>query len=347
MTVALHAAFRDQAGHCEALDSPFMGRLLRLLADNWPEDTALAAKLAGWQGDIGPMAASLPLRTTGGLHALVLNGMDADLAAVYPPHEAGDAPLWQAVEAALRRHDQWLCDWVDNAPQTNEVRRAVAMIATSHLLADRYDLPVRLSELGASGGLNLMFDRFALHLNGTLYGSANSPVALSPDWQGPLPPQSRPRITDRRGVDLNPLQAQNPDGALRLLAYLWPDQTERMERTRAAIALQEAKVDRADAIDWLEQRLEGRFDGLHLIYHTIAWQYFPDAVQTRGKALIETAGDAATESRPLAWLRMEADADTPGAGLSLRLWPGDRQIDLGRIDFHGRWVYWRGPDGLS
>lgn len=74
---------------------------------------------------------------------------------------------------------------------------------------------------------------------------------------------------------------------------------------------------------------------LHLIYHTIAWQYFPDASQTRGTALIEAAGEQATAQAPLAWLRMENDGGDDGAALTLRLWPGDQHITLGRVDFHG------------
>jgi hypothetical protein len=37
---------------------------------------------------------------------------------------------------------------------------------------------------------------------------------------------------------------------------------------------------------------------------------------------------------------MEADDATPGAGMTLRLWPGDLRFDMGRVDFHGRWVDW-------
>jgi hypothetical protein len=38
----------------------------------------------------------------------------------------------------------------------------------------------------------------------------------------------------------------------------------------------------------------------HLIYHTIAWQYFPAQVQVRGAALIAQAGVKATANSPLA-----------------------------------------------
>lgn len=79
---------------------------------------------------------------------------------------------------------------------------------------------------------------------------------------------------------------------------------------------------------------------LHLIFHTVAWQYFPPAAQAKGTALIEAAGARATPDTPLAWLRMEADTQTRGASVSARLWPGDHHIPLGRADFHGRWVDW-------
>lgn len=58
--------------------------------------------------------------------------------------------------------------------------------------------------------------------------------------------------------------------------------------------------------------------------------------------MIETAGTTATADTPLAWFGMENDGGTHGAALTLRLWPGDLRFELGRADFHGRWVEWRG-----
>ncbi|MGX9351009.1 DUF2332 domain-containing protein [Shimia sp. W99] len=342
---ALRDAFLFQADACEGLDSPFMGRLLRLLADRWPTDTALAQKCAAWQGDIGPMAASLPLRIAGGLHALVLQGMDPALAAAYPPNSVPDADLWLAVQGALHTHDAFLTEWIDHAPQTNEVRRSAVLIGAAHLLSDRFGMPIRLTELGASAGLNLMFDQFHMTLDGADYGP-QSPVQLAPDWRGPLPPKTLPHITERRGVDLNPLNAQDPADQLRLLAYLWPDQSERLARTRAAIALQDAPLEQGDAIDWLERNLTPVPGTLHLIYHTVAWQYFPTHAQERGEEIIVGAGHAALPDTPLAWLSLEADDKTPGAAIRLRLWPGNHDIDLGRADFHGRWVDWQAPTHL-
>jgi hypothetical protein len=343
---ALSAAFLEQAGHCEALDSPFMGRLLRMLSAHWPTDTALARKCATFAGDIGPKGHSLPLRIASGLHALVLTQADPALAAVYPPHTPTDPQLQEGVVAALQRNDAFLCDWITHAPQTNEVRRSAVLIGAAQLLTARFGLPLKLSELGASAGLNLMFDQFHLAV-GEGYGP-ESDVVLIPDWQGALPPEGALTVVDRRGVDLNPLNSRDPDHALRLQAYLWADQAERIARTRAAIALQDAEVDASDAIDWLEARVAAPQDGaLHLIYSTVAWQYFPTEGQARGTMIIEAAGAKATETAPLAWLSYEADAHPRGAALTLRLWPGDVTIDLGRADFHGRWVDWRAPKNLT
>ncbi|WP_375228752.1 DUF2332 domain-containing protein [Roseobacter sp. S98] len=340
-------AFAHQAISCRALGSPFMGQLLDLLAGHWPQDTALARHFAAFDGDIGPAGHSLPLRTAGGLHALVLSGRAPDLAAIYPPVEVDDETLLAAVMSALNTHEDFMLDWVRSPPQTNEVRRSAALIAGASVAAQHFDLPFWLSELGASGGLNLMWDHYALALPGMTTGPENAALTLSPDWDGPLPPSQRPVVADRRGVDLNPLDPRRAKDLLRLTAYLWPDQPERLALTRAAAAVTDAQIDRGDAIDWLENRLtEAPAGHVHLIQHTVAWQYFPEEARTRGRRMIETAGSAATSERPLAWLSMESDGDTKGgigAALILRLWPGDVTLNLGRADFHGRWVRWQTP----
>ena len=50
------------------------------------------------------------------------------------------------------------------------------------------------------------------------------------------------------------------------------------------------------------------------------------------------AGAKAAKTTPLAHLSMEADKRTPGAAMRLRLWPQEEVIDLGLVDFHGRWI---------
>ncbi len=331
-------ALREQAGSCAELGSPFMHRLLMLLADRMRPGTPLTDRLFGWPGDLGPRADSVPLRLAGALHAVRLLDR-AGLAAVYPPNIVPDDTLWAAVARALETEASLIDRRMGSAPQTNEVRRSAVLIAVGHWLADRVDLPLVLSELGASGGLNLNWDHFALEA-GWRRGPVAPALTLRPEWQGEAPPDSRPQVTERRGVDLNPLDPHDPPDRLRLRAYLWPDQPDRMALTDAAIAVAGHVADKGDAIQWLAGWLAPRPGHLHLIYHTIAWQYFPKDAQARGRALIEAAGAAATADSPLVWFGMEADADCPGAALTLRLWPGDQRFAMGRADFHGRWVRW-------
>lgn len=338
------SALRDQAASTAALGSPFMTRLLTALADHWPAEHPLAQRFDSWPGDIGPSGQSLPLRLAGGLHALVLTGRDAGLAAAYPPNDVNDDRLAAAALLALHRHADFLDDWADSPPQTNEIRRCAALLPAAAWLSARFGLPLSLSEMGASGGLNLMFDRYAMTTGQTRLGASDPVLTLSPDWRGIEPPTAPITVTDRRGVDLNPLDPLRPENALRLQAYLWPDQPERLVRTRAAIAVQDAPLDRADAADWIEQRLAATRDGTcHMVYSTIAFQYFPDTTKTRVAAAMEDAGAGATDTTPLAWVAMEPDDATPGAALTLRLWPGNHTITLGRADFHGRWIDWQAP----
>jgi len=337
--MSLRDALHHQADVTEQLGSPFTAQLLRVVADRMQPGSPLTDRLFAWNGDLSARSQSVPLRLAGAFHGMVLDGTSPDLSAVYPPNTVDDDTLWTALDQAMTRHAGRIDAWLNNAPQTNETARSATLIAVGHWLTDRFSRPLRLSELGASAGLNLMWDHFALQTPNALLGSPESTVALTPDWRGQPATKAAPKVIERRGVDLNPLDPKTDE--LRMLAYIWPDQDDRLSRTRAAIKLAKAKVDKGDAADWLETRLKDTRPGTcHMLYHTIAWQYFPDAVQQRCTHLIEQAGARATMDTPLAWFGMEADGTTPGAAMTLRLWPGDLRFDMGRVDFHGRWIDW-------
>lgn len=333
------AAFAQQSQACAGLGSGFMAQLMRLCATNdWPQ-SPITDRIFNWQGDPGPSGQSVPLRLAGALHALHLQG-HAALALVYPPQATSDTLLWAAVCDVIARDAPVLNQWLDRPPQTNEVRRAAVLIALGHWLADRFGLPIRCSELGASAGLNLHWDDYALAIDDQIFGPAAPALTLAPDWTGVLPPIARPQVIGRAGVDLNPLCVGDPHDASRLQAYLWPDQPERQAITQAAMKTATTQVDKGDAIDWLASQLPHQAGQLHLIYTTIAWQYFPVERQAAGTAAIVAAGQAARDDTPLAWFGMEPDGHGSGAALTLRLWPGDLTFAMGRADFHARWINW-------
>ena len=105
LPVTVRDAFRAQASICAGMGSPFTARLCRLVADRLAPGDPVSDRVLGWPGDPSRRADALPLRLAGALHGLVVEGRDAGLAAVYPPHHAaaGDDALWAAVGRRLRR----------------------------------------------------------------------------------------------------------------------------------------------------------------------------------------------------------------------------------------------------
>lgn len=194
--------------------------------------------------------------------------------------------------------------------------------------------------------MNLFWDRYRYEFPAGSWGNDDAVVSIVTKWSGGTPPLGPVEIIERAGCDLNPLDPAKEDDRLRLLSYIWADQQDRLDRTRKAletVASGGTPVERADAIEWLKERLAHRFPGaVHVLYHSVAWQYLPRSAQEEGKALIAAAGAIATEEAPLAWLQMEADGHAPGAALTLQIWPGGERQSIGRADFHGRWVAWTG-----
>jgi len=338
---AIRALFRRQDLDCRNLGSPFTARLMALLAEGLDDESAFGHRVLNWPPVVTD---NLPLRVAGGLHALARAG-HPDLAAVYPPHDVSDEALRQTVLRVIRDDGVRLLPWLDNAPQTNEVARSAVLIAAAHWLAARYGLPMHLSELGSSAGLNLLWDHLALDLPGPRLGPADPVLTLKPDWTGPLPPANRPLVLSRAGVDIAPIDPARDRE--RMLAYIWADQTARLDRAARALDLAaklQPSVTKADAADWTEPRLAQIFPGaLHLFYHTIAATYFPATTTARLQTALTAAGARATPESPLAHLAFESDEQGPGGGITLTLWPGGETITMGRADFHGRWVDWQAP----
>lgn len=342
-------AFATQAKACESLGSPFTASLCTLSAERLAADYPVGEKILSWPGDPSPYGDSVPLRLAGALHALVLAKADPKLVSAYPPHAAEADDLWDAVEHACRTHVPFILDRLKSAPQTNEIRRSAVLLPGFLTISGLCRKPLVLSEVGASAGLNLYWDHYAYRLGEMTWALQPSPVMLAPEWKGPTPPNIPVHVTSRAGCDLNPLNPAREEDAMRLLSYLWADQTDRLERTRLALAIaaNHQAVEKADAVDWLEQRLGiVHEDQVHVIYHTIAWQYLPKSSQQKGEALIAAAGERATERAPLARLQMEADGQKHGAALTLQVWPSGEKHLVGRADFHGRWVEWTGWPGL-
>lgn len=345
----LIAHFEEQGAYCDAFGSPFTAALSRCFAADVKAGGPVAALTADWPTN--PSADVVGLRLAGALHAAVLAGHDETLAALYPGRAADwrIEDVWPAARAFLERESDWVRDFLRYAPQTNETRRSIALLAPFLAFAHDWRGPVDMLELGASAGLNTNWDRFLYQTAPWAWGDAQSSVVIDTDWQAPAPPLGPIDVRHRAACDLNPLDIRDSAQFTRLKSYIWPDQPDRLARFEGAVALalhHDTRVERADAGAWIAQKLAARAgDAATLVYHSVFLQYPPR--ETRGAIIdaIEAAGAGATADAPLAWARMEPEAVTDGVQNGLRFvidlitWPGRVRHVLGYTDGHVRAVF--------
>ena len=335
----------QQAEQCGQLGSDLYDRLLRHLADD--------VRAGGPTWDVVAVRADLrfgqagPLRLVGGAHRLALAGEAPGWAAVLPscggqvPDDAGLAAAWSAL---VSTHGDALAAAMDREVQTNEVARVaglgLAVAATGFGSA-------HLVEMGCSGALNLRLDRYCAEVGTLVLGDPASAVRVRPEVRGgPAPDGLRlPEVLGRTGIDPFPVDATTDEGRLTLLSFVWPDQTARFERLAAAV-----EVARSAPVDLVRTTRTAaavaaalEVDGPRVVLHSIVWQYLPTPERWAVTAALEAAGERATPSAPLAWVRFEPDEwDRRRAAVWLRTWTGEGPSGQDRlvahVDYHGRWI---------
>ena len=352
LTGEVEAAFRKQANICRELGSPFTGRLCDRLAEILDERTALGRTVIAWKLD--PIASALALRVCGALHHSVRSGCAPGLAPFYPPSTGSGPEFDAALRQFIASAGSHLTLFLESAPQTNEVARSAILIGGLLTIAAETEKSLALIEIGASAGLNLHADRYAYDFGWAgRWGPQDAPLVIPCEWRGEAPPLDAPlKVVMRSGCDLAPIDANDPAGRERMIAYIWPDQPARLARTMAALdhaAISPVAVEGAEAADWAEERLsrdprhEVAAGVARVLMHSITWQYFPEATQRRIADALARAGTRATRERPLAWLRLEPDGTPGSAAILLTLWPGGKTRLLGRGDYHGRYAEWSDP----
>ncbi len=338
-------AFRQQAANCQRLGSPFTAHLCRRLAVILDDRTAIGRAVMDWPLD--PAESALALRLCGALNRVVRAGNAPGLARIYPPVSDTGAALDAGLLEALAERGDDLVALLESAPQTNEVARCGVLLGGLLTIAAETGLPLALNEIGSSAGLNLYPDCYRYELGGgRRWGPADAPLTIACDWRGAIPPLAASlTIASRAGSDLALIDAADEASRERVLAYIWPDQPIRLERTAAAlahVAANPAVLEQAEAADWVEAWLARAPEpGIaRVLMHSITWQYFPQATQDRITAALAEAGASATPDTPLAWLRLEPDGIRGPAAVLLTSWPTGQTRTLGRGDYHGRFADW-------
>jgi hypothetical protein len=329
--------FRSHAGVATHL----YGYAMRGMAEDWEAGGPVRSICAGYEA--APTGSALPLRLLAGVFRLVLTDQAPELVRFYPCLGGHDDPAeaWPVLREVIARHPGELRAALEVPPQTNEVGRSVALLAgLFDVVAATRVRQVRLLEVGASAGLNLLVDRFSFSGPDWQFGDPASPVAFPGAIWGPVHAAAF-TISDRRGCDLHPVDARSAAGRLLLTSFVWPFQASRHQRLAAAMTLvaeHPVVVDRAAASAWLAPVLEDTADGvLPVVWHSITRLYWAPEEITAVEAVLT----AYAERRPVARVAMEFGTgdDAPNKPeLTSTIWSPGRPVRhrrLGTAHDHG------------
>jgi hypothetical protein len=327
---------RFQSAACGALGSPLYKALLSRAADDFVRGGPTRRVLEDYVDD--PRDWALGLRLMGAVHRLVLEGAAPELAARYRSQDGDRERDWAVFSAFLEGRAEQIRPLVGRPVQTNEVGRCAALLPGFLSVASRTRLPLRLLEVGASGGLNLRWDAYRYEADGFSWGSPDSPLRIPFELEGgPVPETPAVEVAQRLGCDPSPVDPATEEGRLTLLSYTWPDMRERLERLRAGFELAEAlpaTVEQGRAAEWTEARLAEPAPGsATVVFHSVVIQYLPEDERRAFEGLVEEAGTRAGADAPLAWLRMEPAGER--AEVRITTWPGGEERLLARAGYHG------------
>jgi hypothetical protein len=282
-----------------------------------------------------------PHRLLAGARYLVYSGEAEEF------DDADDA--WDALRAVLERHGEWLARFVRERPvQTNEPQRSWSLLPLFLTVARSAEgRPLDLVELGASAGLNLLWDRYGYRYEAGDWGDEGSLLRLSGEERTRVPSDllgTEVGVRHRLGIDLHPVDATSEDGRRLLEAYVLDEgYRSRVARAAEVAAAHSTKLVRGDYLELLPDLLRSRTDdALTVVFQTHSTVYLSDDSRARLRAVV----DEAVADGPLAWISTptpeehgQRRGDYP---LELAIWPGGERRIVARTNVRGEWLEWTG-----
>jgi hypothetical protein len=256
----------------------------------------------------------------------------------YPAFREWLAGSWDAVSATM----------LARSTQTNEPARMATLLPTLAQLSNR---PLALLEVGASAGLCLYPDRFGYDYDGgpgrghLTLGRRDAPVTFNCAVTGNgAMPMRVPDIVWRAGIDLNPLDARDPDTVRWLECLIWPEHDWRLPGLHAAINAARAQPPLLAAGD-LNDRLDAVLaqaptDVTLVVFHTAVLAYLDEAGKDRFTARMARL----VRERDAHWISNEAPAVLPAIAARLfRPAPAGRFV----LSHNGAPVAFTAPHGQA
>ena len=327
---------------CTRMGSAFFGALLERAARAYDDDAILHGLL-----DRHAHRSRIGLRLGGAAHFRALRGYAPQVAAHYPS-TGGDGNVdaaWRAVLDDIHANVAHYDELFERPVQTNEVARAMPVLGAMLALARDTSMPLRVFEIGSSAGLLLNFDRYRYSGDEWTWGDSASRAHLQNRIAAGAPRylDAPLEVVERRGCDLNPLNPVNEEHADTLLGFVWPDQSERFERLRAAIDIaREHPVDlvRADGITWSRAAAIPRDGAATVLLHTVITEHMTPAERDSLRDAIDELASQAMPARPFAWIRMEPPPQGQGYHTMLTRWPGADELIVAASDGHAQNLRW-------
>jgi len=334
--------FEQRAHICEQQGAPFTASLMRAIYRSATNKSVCGDLILNWPSN--PEEDALALRACSAFHLLSLKGTCQALSKCFPPNKPTQAELMDGVGKAMHDHDQFIADRLIAAPQTNEINRCAILIAALAKISKATSLPLDVIELGASAGLNLLFDAFSYEFGGGRVGSADPVLAIAPDVCGDQPDLAEIiNVRDVSGCDLNPIDVTTDEGAYAIMSYVWPDQSVRLNRLQSALNIArkvQPNVSQESAEAFLKRKLADRREGACLVvFSSIFWQFASAQVRSSIQESLATYGGRASTKNPIVWVQIEGRGkDSALVDSKIKYWPMEETFMLAESDFHANWV---------
>jgi hypothetical protein len=301
-----------------------------------------------------PQGQPVPNLLLAAIHFLLLGGVRHELARFYPSCDDEEPLPCDGAFAAFREfcleHERTVRQLLTTRRvQTNEVGRCAYLLPALSLISrQNSETPLALIEVGTSAGLLLNFDRYAYDYgNGRQYGGPHARVLIQSEWKGSQSPSlcgSIPTVVHRVGIDLHPINLDDPQEALWLRSLVWPDQPNRLKLISDAIVQFQttpAPLMEGNAIDLLPSAVESASaEATACVFHCHTLNQFSEQQRQDFALLLANV----STRRPLVQLSAEW-IGTPVPQLRMIRWSNGHPIasHLANVDHHGSWIEWLAP----
>jgi hypothetical protein len=192
--------------------------------------------------------------------------------------------------------------------QTNEPGRSAVLAAVLGELKARGVDDIHLIDIGTSMGLNLYPDHYRVNVQ----DPSDPSVLVMHDLNGNVRSGALPIVHQRIGIDLNPLDPEQPDDVRWLEACLWPEEPHRNARFRSILEQMKqwppATRLKGPAVELIDEAVSScSSNATPVIFHSWVAAYFTLAEQRefRGRVMRHAAAGAI-------WIYFEHPSSVPG-----------------------------------